>query len=104
MCSRSLALFQTLVQLGGAFGLALTTVISDTYQKQAVATGHSTIESLLSGLHAAFWLGAGFSFASLLLAMVMLRGMGSMGVKKKTPGQAEESTGIAKAGEAEGKV
>lgn len=78
------AVFNTMLQLGGAFGLSLTTVISEAYRKKAVARGASEAASILSGLHAAFWLGAGFAFAALILAVVSLRGMGKFGSKSKT--------------------
>jgi len=85
------ALFQTLLQLGGSFGLALTTVISASYQTKALKAGRPAIDALLSGLHAAFWLGAGASFGALLLALVMLRSMGTYGKGgKKEPAKAEE--------------
>ena len=82
------ALFQTLVQLGGAFGLAVTTVISDSYQNKALAAGKSATDAILDGLHAAFWLGGGCSFIALILALVMLRGMGAIGNGvKESPGK-----------------
>jgi hypothetical protein len=77
------ALNQTLVQLGGSFGLALTTVISASYQSKALDRGLDAIPALLEGLHAAFWLGAGFSFTAMLIGVVMLRGMGTIGKVKK---------------------
>ena len=88
------ALFQTLIQLGGAFGLSLTTVISSSFTAQAEAAGQTGTDALLPGLHAAFWLGAGLSGASLVLAAVALRGMGAIGKgmkrKKAEGGVAEE--------------
>ncbi|KAL7425106.1 hypothetical protein Q5752_000794 [Cryptotrichosporon argae] len=72
------ALFQTLVQLGGAFGLAVTSVIEAAYQTSALARGEDSVDALLSGLHAAFYLAAGCSFAALLIAAVALRGLGTV--------------------------
>ncbi|KAK4688236.1 hypothetical protein P7C73_g1875, partial [Tremellales sp. Uapishka_1] len=84
------ALFQTLVQLGGSFGLAITTVISDRIETQALAKGYSATDSLLQGLHAAFWLGAACSFLALVAAVLMLRGMGKVGkVVKEHPVEEE---------------
>jgi hypothetical protein len=77
------ALNQTLVQLGGSFGLALTTVISASYQSRALSRGVEAIPALLEGIHAAFWLGAGFSFSAMIIGVVMLRGMGTIGKVKK---------------------
>ncbi|ORX39802.1 major facilitator superfamily domain-containing protein [Kockovaella imperatae] len=72
-------LFQTLVQLGGAFGLALTSVVASVYQSKSLAQGKSSNVAFVHGLHAAFWLGAGMSFAALGIAVVALRGMGTIG-------------------------
>jgi hypothetical protein len=88
--TNSSALFQTLVQLGGSFGLAVTAVIASSYQMKALDNGASAVGALLNGLHAAFWLAAGCSFAALLAAVVMLRGMGCIG-KNMSKGQGEES-------------
>lgn len=80
----NVALFQTLVQLGGAFGLAITTVISDAYDKKSLAAGVDRLNSELNGLHAAFWLGAGTSFVAVAVAVIMLRGMGAIGKQPKS--------------------
>ncbi len=84
------ALFQTLVQ-GGAIGQALTTVMAEAYQTKGLNAGKAPTDALLFGLHAAFWLGAGCSFAALIMALVMLRGIGIIGKGvKKSPGKEEE--------------
>lgn len=77
------ALFQTLVQLGGSFGLAFTTVINQAISARSTEQGKTPDEARLDGLHAAFWLGAGCSFVALIIAIVMLRGMGAIGKFKK---------------------
>ncbi|WVR05117.1 hypothetical protein IAU60_002129 [Kwoniella sp. DSM 27419] len=79
------ALFQTLMQLGGAFGLAFTAVIFNSQQTKAIDAGVPAAEAYLKGLHASFWLGAGTSFTALLIAIIALRGMGTIG---KGPKQA----------------
>ncbi|WVQ71574.1 hypothetical protein IAR50_001114 [Cryptococcus sp. DSM 104548] len=85
------ALFQTLIQLGGSFGLAVTSVISDVQNQKALAQGKSETQSLLVGLHAAFWLGAAMSFTALLIAVVSLRGMGTIGKGvKRSPGKEQQ--------------
>ncbi|OCF35415.1 efflux protein [Kwoniella heveanensis BCC8398] len=78
------ALFQTLIQLGGSFGLAVTSVLSNSQQQKALEQGVQAIDAMLKGMHAAFWLGAATSFLALLIALVALRGMGTIGkgVKK----------------------
>ncbi|WRT67059.1 uncharacterized protein IL334_004025 [Kwoniella shivajii] len=73
------ALFQTLIQLGGSFGLAITTVISDVQRQKALDNGSTSKRALLIGYHAAFWLGAATSFAALFIALIALRGMGTIG-------------------------
>lgn len=77
------AVFQTLIQLGGSFGIAITTVISTAYHEKALSNGLQPVDAQLEGLHAAFWLGAGFSGCALIIAIVMLRGMGAIGKVKK---------------------
>ena len=87
----TLALFQTLVQLGGSFGLAFTTVISTSYQIKARNRGENPVDAQLKGIHAAFWLGAGCSFAALIVALVALRGMGTIGKIRKEESDKETS-------------
>ncbi|ADV20469.1 efflux protein [Cryptococcus gattii Ru294] len=80
------ALFQTLIQLGGSFGLAVTSVISDVQNQKALRAGKDEIEALLTGLHAAFWLGAAMSFIALIIALIALKGMGTVGKGAKGGG------------------
>jgi MFS family permease len=87
------AVFQTLVQLGGSFGLAFTTLINVAISTKSLDAGKTTEEARLDGLHAAFWLGAGCSFGALILAMIMLRGMGAIGKFKKVPKGAQVGEG-----------
>jgi len=81
-CRLRTALFQTLVQLGGSFGLALTTVIASSYRTKALDAGKDAVRAQLTALHAAFWLAAGCSFAALAVALIALRGMGTIGKTK----------------------
>ena len=78
------ALFQTLVQLGGSFGLSVTSVIGNQVRDQSSAAGNDDVTALLIGEHAAYYTSAAFSFAALLLAGVMLRGLGI--IVKPKPG------------------
>jgi len=71
------------VQLGGSFGLALTTVISTSYRNRALGNGVDAVAAQLEGLHAAFWLAAGCSFSAFIVALIALRGMGTIGKNKK---------------------
>lgn len=83
------AVNQTMLQLGGAFGLALTSVIAASYNQKSLDAGVPELDARLNGIHAAFWLGAGCSFTALAIAAVMLRGMGTIGaVKKDQPARA----------------
>ena len=72
-----------MIQLGGAFGLAFTTIINTTYHARSLASGVPAVDAQLNGLHAAFWLGAAFAGLALGLAVVMLRGMGTVGKGRK---------------------
>lgn len=73
------ALFQTLIQLGGSFGLAVTSVISNVENQKALRAGKDETEAQLTGLHAAFWLAAAMSFTALVIALIALKGMGTIG-------------------------
>lgn len=70
------ALFQTLLQLGGSFGLTLTSVMATTYSNKARARGEDEIDSILKGLQASFWLAAGLAFTAFIIAVIFLRGIG----------------------------
>lgn len=78
-----LAVSQTLVRLGGSFGVATTTVIANAYTVKGIQAGLTDVDALLNGLHASFWLGAGFSFSALFIAIAMLRGLGVISKEKK---------------------
>lgn len=53
------------------------------YRTKATNNGDAPIDAQLKGLHAAFWLGAGCSFGALIVALIALRGMGTIGKVKK---------------------
>jgi hypothetical protein len=78
-----------LLQLGGSFGLAITSVIANSVQNKALKQGKPLLVAELDGLHASFWTGAAFSFVALLIALVFLRGMGTIG---KNMQKAKEET------------
>lgn len=78
-----------MLQLGGAFGLAITAVINTSYRDKALDRGVERVAATLTGLHSAFWLAAGCSFSALILAMVALRGMGTIGRGSKGSKEAE---------------
>ncbi|GMK57862.1 hypothetical protein CspeluHIS016_0406960 [Cutaneotrichosporon spelunceum] len=79
------ALFQTLAQLGGALGLALTSVIATTQRQKALAKGIEYVDALHKGLSASFWLSAALNFTVCLIALVILRGLGIVGGHGKGP-------------------
>jgi Na+-transporting methylmalonyl-CoA/oxaloacetate decarboxylase gamma subunit len=81
---------------------ALTTVISASYQSRALSRGLEAIPALLEGIHAAFWLGAGFSFSAMFIGVVMLRGMGTIGKVKKDEKEEEKEDDSAEQGQGEG--
>jgi hypothetical protein len=86
------ALFQTLVQLGGSLGLALTTLINTVFTNKSLASGATDAEARLKGLQMAFWLGSAFAWFSMVVAMVTLRGMGAVGAKGKDDEMVEDET------------
>lgn len=85
------ALFQTMVQLGGALGLAFVNVVQTSITMKQMEKGDDHRIALMKGLHGAFYFAAGASFASMLIALVMLRGMGAYGAKKKTSIKSKDS-------------
>jgi EmrB/QacA subfamily drug resistance transporter len=66
-------LVNTTQQVGGALGLALLATLSATRTSSAVADGRSLADSLTSGYHLAFVIGAGLVIAAIGLAAVLLR-------------------------------
>jgi hypothetical protein len=85
------AVFQTLVQLGGALGLAFVGVVQTTITRKGERKGLDHVTALLHGLRGAFWFGAGAAFTAGLIALVVLRGMGTYGGKSKKPASETET-------------
>ncbi|GBE89989.1 efflux transporter [Sparassis crispa] len=82
------ALFQTLTQLGGSFGLAITTIVYDATLKRAslrdgvVINIDGTNAPPAAQLHAykdAFFTASAFNFFAAILAIVFLRTVGAVG-------------------------
>ena len=48
----------------------------------------NAVAAQLEGLHAAFWLAAACSFSAFLVALIALRGMGTIGKSRKTAPEA----------------
>lgn len=93
------ALFQTLTQLGGAFGLAITTIVYDaTLKRQSAADGvviningtNAPRGAQLAAYKDAFYTGAGFNFFAAVLAILFLRNAGIIGDRRKTGEHAPE--------------
>ncbi|KAI0788398.1 efflux transporter [Fomes fomentarius] len=85
------ALFQTLTQLGTAFGLAISTVVYDaTLEKKAAELGvivddtgrNAPREAQLVGYKDAMWTGFAFGLVGAILALAFLRGVGIVGHQK----------------------
>ncbi|RPD55048.1 efflux transporter [Lentinus tigrinus ALCF2SS1-6] len=85
------ALFQTLTQLGTAFGLAISTVVYNaTLKKSAAADGvalneegtNAPKDAQLTAYKDANWTGFAFAMVGALLAAVFLRGVGVVGHRK----------------------
>ncbi len=66
-------LVNTTQQVGGALGLAVLATLSTTHTTSALADGRSLPDSLTSGYHLAFGIGAGMVLGAFLLAAVLLR-------------------------------
>jgi hypothetical protein len=66
-------LVNTSMQVGGAVGLAVLATLSTERTENLTAAGHSTAAALTSGYHLAYLVGAGLAFASVLIAIFVLR-------------------------------
>ena len=66
-------LVNTSMQVGGAVGLAVLATLSTERTEKLEAAGHSAASALTSGYHLAYLVGAGLAFASLLIAIFVLR-------------------------------
>lgn len=98
------ALFQTLVQLGGALGLAFVSVVQTSLQHKALANGADPVDALLKGLHGAFWFAAGASFTAFAIAAVVLRDMGKPGTPNRKAASTRTTDSEATAAETEKQV
>jgi EmrB/QacA subfamily drug resistance transporter len=66
-------LVNTSMQVGGAVGLAVLATLSTERTENLEAAGHSAASALTSGYHLAYLVGAGLAFASVLIAIFVLR-------------------------------
>jgi EmrB/QacA subfamily drug resistance transporter len=66
-------LVNTSMQVGGAVGLAVLATLSTERTESLEAAGHSTAAALTSGYHLAYLVGAGLAFASVLIAIFVLK-------------------------------
>jgi MFS family permease len=91
-------LFQTMTQLGTAFGLTVSTIVFNSVVSQESAklgitvdaSGSNAPESAqLMGYRAAQWTGAGFPFLAAILAAIFLRRVGIVGHKRHPARDAE---------------
>ncbi|KAH9937920.1 efflux transporter [Epithele typhae] len=90
------AIFQTVVQLGTSFGLAISSVVFNTTlatkTAELDASGAGTpAEAQLAAYQGAFWTGVAFGLAGSLLAVLFLRGVGVVG-HTETKEHADEET------------
>ncbi|KAF8675545.1 Transporter, partial [Rhizoctonia solani] len=86
-------IFNTLNQLGTAFGLAIASVVNNSVYRQSVRASGDEVESLLLGYRAAFWTCFGFGMAALVLTLVFLRGIGIVGHETKSSAQDGDDQG-----------
>jgi EmrB/QacA subfamily drug resistance transporter len=66
-------LVNTSMQVGGAVGLAVLATLSTERTENLEAAGHSAASALTSGYHLAYLVGAGLAFASVLIAIFVLK-------------------------------
>src|SRR3712207_1829146 len=66
-------LINTSQQIGGALGVALLITVATTRTEDMVASGAAAPEALTNGFGLAFFVAAGFAFASLVLTLVALK-------------------------------
>jgi MFS family permease len=66
-------LVNTSMQVGGAVGLAVLATLSTERTENLEAAGHSVASALTSGYHLAYLVGAGLAFASVLIAIFVLK-------------------------------
>ncbi|GAB1526530.1 hypothetical protein RhiTH_009697 [Rhizoctonia solani] len=86
-------IFNTLNQLGTAFGLAIASVVNNSVYRQSVRASGDEVESLLLGYRAAFWTCFGFGMAALVLTLVFLRGIGIVGHETKSDDEGSREKG-----------
>jgi EmrB/QacA subfamily drug resistance transporter len=67
-------LLNTSAQVGGALGLAILATLSTTRTGQLIAAGQSSVAALSGGFHFAWAVGAGFVLATVVLAVIVLKG------------------------------
>ncbi|KAI0788394.1 efflux transporter [Fomes fomentarius] len=78
------ALFQTLTQLGTAFGLAISTIVHDA---RLAADGGA---AQFAAIKDAMWTGFAFGIVGMILAILFLRGVGVVGHQKGDGGEDAE--------------
>ncbi|KAH7332782.1 MFS general substrate transporter [Rhizoctonia solani] len=77
-------IFNTLNQLGTAFGLSIASVVNNSVHQSALHSSGDELGSLLRGYRAAFWTCFGFGMAALVLTLIFLRGIGIVGHSPKS--------------------
>ncbi|KAL1744774.1 major facilitator superfamily domain-containing protein [Schizophyllum fasciatum] len=94
--------FQTMIQLGTSMGIAVSTVVYDTVQEIAEASGRSLRDAQLKAYQSAQWTAFGFGALASILSLIFLRGVGIIGHKEgKAPGEGasdEEETAVSREG------
>ncbi|OSC97830.1 efflux transporter [Trametes coccinea BRFM310] len=100
------ALFQTLTQVGTAFGIAISTIVYNAaLSKSSLRYGVHVNEegtnvprpAQLVAYRDAFWTGTAFAFAGAILALLFLRSVGVVGERRKTQDTVSETTCVAEA-------
>ncbi|KAG8753279.1 hypothetical protein FRC12_011601 [Ceratobasidium sp. 428] len=89
-------IFNTVNQLGTAFGLAIASVVNDSVHRKALreSGGLDTSGALLRGYRAAFWTCFAFGIVALVLTLVFLRGIGVVGEREKSKTRGEKEPAV----------
>jgi EmrB/QacA subfamily drug resistance transporter len=73
-------LVNTTAQVGGALGLAVLATLSASHTNKLLAQGQSTAQALTGGYQLAFWIAAGLVAVGIVVALVVVRPQGAVGM------------------------
>lgn len=77
------AVFNTAGQFGTSIGLALVSVVADNFTQKSPYPNKMSAEALLAGYRAGFWTTFGWMLLVCVIALVGLRKVGKVGLKRE---------------------